>query len=101
MLVQAIEMAGRTPGDDIAIAMDVASTEFYEFNSELPYRASITSTYAAALAKALEVNRVLTTLDLNGNNLTNFGEDMTGIYAITDALKGNGVLKKLDIQDNS
>ena len=30
LLIDAIEKAGRTPGDEIAIAMDVASTEFYE-----------------------------------------------------------------------
>ena len=29
LLIDAIEKAGRTPGDEIAIAMDVASTEFY------------------------------------------------------------------------
>ncbi len=29
LLIDAIEQAGRTPGDEIAIAMDVASTEFY------------------------------------------------------------------------
>jgi enolase len=29
LLIEAIELAGRTPGTDIAIAMDVASTEFY------------------------------------------------------------------------
>jgi enolase len=29
LLIDAIERSGRTPGDDIAIAMDVASTEFY------------------------------------------------------------------------
>lgn len=30
LLLEAIERAGRTPGDDIALTMDVASTEFYE-----------------------------------------------------------------------
>ncbi len=35
LLVKAIEMSGRTPGDDIAIAMDVASTEFYETETGL------------------------------------------------------------------
>ncbi len=35
LLVQAIEMSGRTPGDDIAIAMDVASTEFYDTDTGL------------------------------------------------------------------
>ena len=35
LLVQAIEMSGRTPGDDIAIAMDVASTEFYDTETGL------------------------------------------------------------------
>ena len=35
LLVQAIEMSGRTPGDDIAIAMDVASTEFYDADTGL------------------------------------------------------------------
>jgi enolase 1/2/3 len=29
LLIDAIERSGRTPGDDIAIAMDVASTEFF------------------------------------------------------------------------
>lgn len=29
LLVEAIERAGRTPGDEIALTMDVASTEFY------------------------------------------------------------------------
>ncbi len=29
LLLEAIERAGRTPGDDIAIALDVASTEFF------------------------------------------------------------------------
>jgi enolase len=29
LLVEAIERAGRTPGDDISIALDAASTEFY------------------------------------------------------------------------
>jgi len=29
LLIDAIERAGRTPGDEVAIAMDVASTEFY------------------------------------------------------------------------
>ncbi len=29
LLVEAIELAGRTPGDEIALTMDVASTEFY------------------------------------------------------------------------
>ncbi len=29
LLVEAIEKAGRTPGEEIALAMDVASTEFY------------------------------------------------------------------------
>jgi len=29
LLLDAIERAGRTPGDDIALALDVASTEFY------------------------------------------------------------------------
>jgi enolase len=29
VLLEAIEAAGRTPGEDIALAMDVASTEFY------------------------------------------------------------------------
>jgi enolase len=29
VLLEAIESAGRTPGDDIALAMDVASSEFY------------------------------------------------------------------------
>ena len=35
LLIQAIEMSGRTPGDDIAIAMDVASTEFYDADTGL------------------------------------------------------------------
>lgn len=30
LLLEAIERAGRTPGDEIALTMDVASTEFYE-----------------------------------------------------------------------
>ncbi|HLH99712.1 MAG TPA: phosphopyruvate hydratase [Acidimicrobiales bacterium] len=30
LLVEAIEKAGRTPGDEIAIAMDAAATEFYK-----------------------------------------------------------------------
>ncbi len=35
LLIQAIEMSGRTPGEDIAIAMDVASTEFYDADTGL------------------------------------------------------------------
>ncbi len=33
LLIEAIERAGRTPGDEIALTMDVASTEFYKENS--------------------------------------------------------------------
>ena len=35
LLIESIEKAGRTPGDEIAIAMDVASTEFYDAETGL------------------------------------------------------------------
>ena len=43
---------------------------------------------------------MLTSLDLSKNNLTNYGKDMTGIYAIADTLKVNGVLTTLNLSSN-
>jgi len=48
-----------------------------------------------AIAKALEVNRVLTTLDLVNNQIRE-----QGAAAIAEALRGNGVLTELDLADN-
>ena len=41
---------------------------------------------AVVLAKAMRVNASLTSINLSDNKLTNWGQDMTGIKAIADAL---------------
>jgi Ran GTPase-activating protein (RanGAP) involved in mRNA processing and transport len=54
-----------------------------------------------ALASALsESSAVLTTLDLRDNQLTNYGNDMSGVLAIADALKVNAVLTSLVLKSN-
>jgi enolase len=88
VLVQAIESAGFTPGDSIAIALDAASTEFFD-----------ASTGAYVLAG--EGNRTLSTSEMAGylTDLVNrypivsiedgmAEEDWDGWRALTDALSG-------------
>ena len=42
----------------------------------------------------------LTSINMSGNHLTNFGRDMTGIKELTAALGVNGALTSLDIRSN-
>ena len=59
-------------------------------------------TGATALAEALKVSSALKNLDLSDNNLTNSGEDMSGVLAIADALKpGTSAVIKLNISNNN
>ena len=53
-----------------------------------------------AIANALLVNISLTSINMSGNHLTNFGRDMTGIKELTAALGVNGALTSLDIRSN-
>ena len=53
-----------------------------------------------ALAEALEVNRVLRSLDLSSNALTNAGDETTGIDAVGSALKSNDTITALDLTHN-
>jgi Ran GTPase-activating protein (RanGAP) involved in mRNA processing and transport len=59
-----------------------------------------------ALASMLEVNRVLTSLDLTNNRICGLGweggtYDPSGIQALASALAGNAVLKQLDVKYNN
>ena len=56
---------------------------------------------AAALAPALAANGALTSINLSGNNLTNYGRDMTGITELAAALVVNGALTSLDVRRNN
>jgi Ran GTPase-activating protein (RanGAP) involved in mRNA processing and transport len=42
----------------------------------------------------------LSVLDLANNNLTNYGDDMTGLRALTDAIKHHAALTALDLSGN-
>ena len=56
---------------------------------------------AKALAEALNVRSALKNLNLFRNNLTRWGDDMSGILAIADALKsGTSALEELNLADN-
>jgi Ran GTPase-activating protein (RanGAP) involved in mRNA processing and transport len=55
---------------------------------------------AKALAEALRVNRTLRYLDLENNNLTNAGEDDSGIHAMLESLRVNTILISLNLSNN-
>ena len=53
-----------------------------------------------ALAEGLRGNNVLIELNIAGNNLTNYGRDMSGVIALADVIKDMGALTKLDARSN-
>jgi len=55
---------------------------------------------AIVIASLIGANPSLTSLSLAANNLTNYGDDMTGVTAIAEALKVNGSLTSLDVRGN-
>jgi len=52
------------------------------------------------IAADLEFNTTMTSLTLVDNNLTYFGQDMTGVHAIAGALKVNTALTELNLRTN-
>ncbi len=52
LIIEAIEKAGFTPGTDIALAMDVAASEFHGRAARAPVRSSPTSTSSRAWPRA-------------------------------------------------
>jgi tRNA A37 methylthiotransferase MiaB len=48
-----------------------------------------------AIADALRVNGGLTSINLSGNHLTNYGKDMTGLKELVAALGVNSALTKM------
>ena len=48
-----------------------------------------------AIADALRVNGGLTSINLSGNHLTNYGKDMTGLKELVAALGVNGALTRM------
>ena len=55
---------------------------------------------AMLLAPEISVMASLTSLDIAGNNLTNHGRDMTGIVAISEALKVTASLTSVSLLAN-
>jgi enolase len=83
VLVEAIERAGRAPGADIALALDVASSEFYKDGSYQlagEGRALSATDFAAYLADLVERYPIVSIEDGMAE------EDWTGWKALTDAL---------------
>jgi enolase len=83
VLVEAIERAGRAPGADIALALDVASSEFYKDGSYQlagEGRALSATDFATYLADLVERYPIVSIEDGMAE------EDWTGWKALTDAL---------------
>lgn len=55
---------------------------------------------AKHLADALKVNRTLKYLDLENNNLTNRGQDDSGIKSLFEAIEDNTILISLNLSNN-
>ena len=51
---------------------------------------------AIVIASLISVNGSLTSINMSGNYLTNFGRDMTGITELAAALGVNGSLTKIE-----
>jgi enolase len=83
VLVQAIERAGRAPGDEIALALDVASSEFYRdgaYQLAGEGRALSAADFAAYLADLVERYPIVSIEDGMAE------EDWEGWKALTEAL---------------
>ena len=53
-----------------------------------------------ALAEALTDNQVMQELSIAGNELSNYGRDMSGVIVISGAISTMGALTSLNIDDN-
>jgi hypothetical protein len=53
-----------------------------------------------ALAQGLKDNNAITELNIADNNLTYYGEDMSGIIILADVIKDMGALSSLNLASN-
>jgi hypothetical protein len=53
-----------------------------------------------ALAVGLRGNQVMTELNIDSNNLSSYGKDMSGVTAVANTISGMGTLYKLILKDN-
>jgi enolase len=81
LIVEAIEKAGFVPGQDVALALDVAATEFFDDGSYVFEGAAKTSTEMAAYYAELVANYPIVSLEDPMSE-----EDWTGWRGLTDEL---------------
>ena len=89
------EISGALKRNDSLSTLNLSNTNLNVRNGKQVDTSSLVS-----LSDALRVNRGIVSIDLSSNQITDFGEDESGLESILDAVKYKNRLETLSLADN-